>query len=721
MQSEDEEISVLSHSEMEKRLESVSARDSYVAPRLAPDIEFAGWGKVHYIQEGDLFSIESGIGMNINSPSVASPLSSVDEDRVVPSYLVRPTVSNRLQGWAARQGRLWMPKRFHAKAGIAVPDEQLAKERHEAHLLGQFKATSIAGNDISSSCLYVAGLCTASGGKMAPLSLLLVVVVLFMFRAIYSEVGSALPLNGGSYTALLNTTSKLIGSVAACLTLVSYVATAVVSANESMEYAKAGVEGLFEWPVFWTTFGVLGIFAVLNLIGLSESANVALLIFIIHLGTLSLLLGVGIVQIIRFPEYRHTFVHNWTQQGPLHTYGTGEWYWTAVNYSADFFFGYAAALLGVTGFETSANYIEEQAPGVFPKTLRNMWIIVGFFNPVMGFLSQFILPIPEIIENRTNVLAHMGAKMGGDWLGIVVSADAVLVLCGSVLTSYVGVIGLVRRMALDRCLPQVIKAENPLTKTNYIIIIGFFLVTSSLYAVLSHRTNTLAGVYSISFLCVMSLFAIGCMLLKYKRSKIPRTTKAPWVYCIVGLLFVLLGLVGTVAHDPLTMFMFFIYFGVTFVIVVCMLWRVRLLRLVHYFVRRQRILRRPAMLIERMIGSVQSQGILFFTKNGDLSVLNRGILYIRDNELTDEVTVVHCSCSMEDIPDRLLSNVAMLDECYPRVKINVVIVQMEFSSQVVNRLSEVLHIPANFMFITCPGDEFPEQIGAYGGVRVITH
>jgi hypothetical protein len=44
-------------------------------------------------------------------------------------------------------------------------------------------------------------------------------------------------------------------------------------------------------------------------------------------------------------------------------------------------FGVSSGLLGVSGFETSANFVEEQAPGVFPKTLRNMWAAVGFYNP----------------------------------------------------------------------------------------------------------------------------------------------------------------------------------------------------------------------------------------------------------------------------------------------------------------------------------------------------
>jgi hypothetical protein len=50
------------------------------------------------------------------------------------------------------------------------------------HSSGQWRATAIAGNDITSSCLYVAGIATMAGGKFAPISLLLVAIVLYLFR-----------------------------------------------------------------------------------------------------------------------------------------------------------------------------------------------------------------------------------------------------------------------------------------------------------------------------------------------------------------------------------------------------------------------------------------------------------------------------------------------------------------------------------------------------------
>ena len=54
----------------------------------------------------------------------------------------------------------------------------------------------------------------------------------------------------------------------------------------------------------------------------------------------------------------------------------------------------------------------------------------------------------------------MGEIAGGNWLSWMISIDAILVLSGAVLTSYVGVNGLVRRMTLDRCLPQFLLKTN---------------------------------------------------------------------------------------------------------------------------------------------------------------------------------------------------------------------------------------------------------------------
>src|SRR5687768_13583148 len=110
--------------------------------------------------------------------------------------------------------------------------------------LSELPATAICGNDITSSCLYVSSLAIIYSGQYAWVALLMVGGVLFLFRKIYGEVVGALPLNGGAYNALLNTTSKRTASLAACLTLLSYMATAVISATEAMHYVHHLWEGL---------------------------------------------------------------------------------------------------------------------------------------------------------------------------------------------------------------------------------------------------------------------------------------------------------------------------------------------------------------------------------------------------------------------------------------------------------------------------------------------
>lgn len=59
----------------------------------------------------------------------------------------------------------------------------------------------------------------------AVIPLLLVAFTLHCFRSIYGEAVTGLPLNGGAYNILLNTTSKSTAATAAVLTILSYIAT----------------------------------------------------------------------------------------------------------------------------------------------------------------------------------------------------------------------------------------------------------------------------------------------------------------------------------------------------------------------------------------------------------------------------------------------------------------------------------------------------------------
>lgn len=574
-----------------------------------------------------------------------------------------------------------------------------------AHRMGEWASTAICGNDITSSCLYVAALSTIYAGPYAPLALALVAAVLYLFRDIYAEVGTALPLNGGAYNALLNTTTKAKASVAACLTLLSYIATAVISGYEGMHYAHNLWSGL---NVFWATLVLLAVFAVLNILGMRESSVVALGLFIIHIGTLTLLVLSSGLAVISEPA---TLFVNW--QAP-----------TPGGFLKAIFFGFSAAMLGISGFESSANFIEEQKEGVFPKTLRNMWLAVAVFNPLISLLAVGLLPLSQVGQHKEELLAEMGLISGGRWLQAWVSVDAALVLSGAVLTSYVGVTGLVRRMALDRCLPQFLLSENRWRSTNHWIIIAFFVVCCSILMITAGRIEILAGVYTLSFLGVMALFAVGNLLLKVKRARLPRDVRASWPAVIVALLAVIVALIGNVLLNPAYVRIFAIYFSVALAIVAVMFLRVQILKaalaLSRAVVESFRHLdpHIDDWIIER-IGRINSQGVIFFSKGDNLVTLNRAALYVMANEQTSRLIIIHCYQHEEDIPASLAEQLKTIDRIYPELRVDLLLVKGGFGPELIEQISRRLSVPKNYMFIGTPGDRFPHNIADLGGVRLI--
>ncbi|WP_036385195.1 APC family permease [Muricauda sp. MAR_2010_75] len=572
--------------------------------------------------------------------------------------------------------------------------------------LGELASTSISGNDISSSCLYVSALAVLHAGQYAWISLLIVGVVLFLFRKIYGEVVGALPMNGGAYNALLNTTSKGMASLAASLTLLSYMATAVISANEAMKYLYTMAPQL---PVILATIVLLAIFMGLVIIGIGESSKVAIAIFIFHLTSLIILSTFAGIYI---------FNHGWDVFASNHALPVKHGRLTLA-----LFFGFSAAMLGISGFESSANFVEEQKKGVFPKTLRNMWAVVTFFNPLIAFLALAVLPITAIEVNKDALLSVMGSEVGGSWLSVLVSVDAVLVLSGAVLTSFVGVSGLVERITLDRILPPFLLKRNKKGST-YRIAIFFFILCVSILLITEGDLEALAGVYTIAFLSVMALFGIGNILLKVRRKHLPRPERSGWLSLLVAIMAVITALAGNIILNPDYLAVFMEYFIPTIAVVLVMLNRTALLklllRLIRYFLDPiNRFLLKSYKSINNTINKINDQEFVYFTKKDDIASLNKVLLYIRNNEHTRKLKIVSVFPEGEQATSNFISDLDVLDREYPEIKVEYIQLHGEFTPKLIKKLSTEWGIPINFMFIGSPSDRFPYPLQELGGVRLI--
>ncbi|RLN37365.1 hypothetical protein BBJ28_00019733 [Nothophytophthora sp. Chile5] len=641
----------------------------------------------------------------------------------------------------ASRGPTWQFPSDGTSQHVQVPEADLAKIQHEldqpSKLLSEWPATSIAGNDILASVLYAASSVASKSGKLMPIPLLMVSAVLFLFRFIYEEVITAIPMNGGTYNALLNTTSKRAAAVAACLGILSYLATGVVSASSGVRYLNNQVNV----PIVGCTVALLFAFALLALVGVAESSRVALVIFVHHIIVLTVLVASSVVYWIRNP---HIFSDNMHTEFPEVDFAGSM---LDGNVFTAVFFGFGASMLGITGFESSSNYVEEQAPGVFRKTLRNMWALVTFFNVGLGFGILAVLPLEGdegIYKHADALLAKVGQVAVGHWFEVWICIDAFIVLSGSVLTSYIGISGLVRRLSCDRVLPSFLAKTNKARGTNHYIIGIYFLLASSLVVVLNADSVIMNGVYTYAFLGLMALFSCACTLLKAKRAEIPRDVCAPWFVVVMGFLLVVVAIFANLLGDPSVLMYFALYFIVVAIIMFVMFERVMILTWILALMKNvmpsphgkaaaigfsvsdssemEHTGARGGHTIARAIMSISDAPIVFFCKVPDLTILNKAIIYVRRNEQTQTLRIVHVFGDEEaDAPvlETFREMAALFDSMYPKIRVDFVSVHGEFGPAMIEWLSRTMKVPRNMMFITQPDFLSAERVST-AGVRVIT-
>jgi len=123
--------------------------------------------------------------------------------------------------------------------------------------------------------------------------------------------------------------------------------------------------------------------------------------------------------------------------------------------------------------------------------------------------------------------------------------------------------------------------------------------------------------------------------------------------------------------------------------------------------------------IREKIDEINSQQVVFFTRGDNISGLNNAMLYVRQNEHTNRMKVVTVVRDPDDVPPRLKTDLEFLDEAYPEIDIEFVVLQGRFGPELIRELSEKWKIPANLMFIGSPRGHLMYGLAELGGVRLI--
>jgi amino acid transporter len=109
----------------------------------------------------------------------------------------------------------------------------------------------------------------------------------------------------------------------------------------------------------------------ISISGVHESTIIASGIFVLHLAIMTLVIVWGFVY--GFQNNFSILFQNMHTNAPLISTTSGN-YISRRNPAAALYFGYCSGLLGITGFETAANYVEEmKCTRTFVEVVHWMW------------------------------------------------------------------------------------------------------------------------------------------------------------------------------------------------------------------------------------------------------------------------------------------------------------------------------------------------------------
>ncbi|KAI6115380.1 amino acid permease-domain-containing protein [Pisolithus croceorrhizus] len=578
---------------------------------------------------------------------------------------------------------------------------------HSQQVLGRFEASALAANDILGGVFYTLPSVFAISGVYSPISLLVAALSLFLWRPIMEELGSALPISGAPYTYILNASTKSVARVGAALLLLDFAATAVTSAATAMSYLAG--ELAIPFPVYVGTLLVFVLFTAVSLAGLKESARIASGVLSFHLLTMITLVICSIV--------------TWVSLGPSQlkanwAVGRAE---TPMGVLRHIFNGGCVSMLGLTGFECAPAYAAKMRPGSYPSVLRNLHWSALVFNTTISLLVLALVPLDA--ESQGNVLSMLADKVAGRWLRTWVAIDAVVVLCAGVLTGVLSACELLCELSHDRVLPRTFRAPLPLTGAPYISVLCFIGFSIAIYASTGANLTIISEIFSAAWLAVMMLFPISLVLLRFSRPRLPRVSRCSFTVIIGATVVSAVVLAGNIGINPVIAGWFSLYSSILIISFSVANNKVAILRWVYWtydqipLLHEWKLIRGWGTGLISLMRRLKRQEVCILVNTDEINYLFNMILYVRQNEETSHLKIVYFSVGM--VLPELEANAKILDEAFPEITIDLVLVEEQFTPQNVAALAHQLNTPTSLMFMSCPGPSFPYSVAEFG-TRIVS-
>jgi amino acid transporter len=381
-----------------------------------------------------------------------------------------------------------------------------------AERLPKWKALPVFSSDVMSSVAYATGammLILAGAGKVNykyVLGLSVVVVALLVIVTFsYRQTIRAYPNGGGSYIVAHANLGVIAGLVAAGSLLTDYVLTVSVSVSAGIQAIYSAIPALQPIAVPLIAFSILAVMVV-NLRGLRESGTLFASPTYIFIGSMLLLIGVGVLESLTGQ------LHQATDVGPL----TG----LASENMGVFLLckAFADGCSAMTGTEAVANGVPAFKP-VEWKNAQQTMIIMATLLGVMFLGTSFLAvnigahPVTDALGNPgggESVLSQVGRTVFGGrgpmYYILQFSTMGILILAAN--TSFADFPRLSSILARDGFFPRQFALRGERLAFNSGIV-ALSLVSIALCVAFGGSTDRLIGLYAIGVFTSFTLSQSG--------------------------------------------------------------------------------------------------------------------------------------------------------------------------------------------------------------------
>ena len=402
--------------------------------------------------------------------------------------------------------------------------EYRPKGRGLERVLGTGALFSTAYGNVGSSIYYALGLVAIFALGMTPVVFLIAGLIFACTAATYTEATTMYPEAGGSSSFARRAFNEFWSFFAAWGQMLNYIITVAISAFFVPHYLGVFWEPLGESPAdIVAGILVVAILAVLNVVGVKESAGLNVFLALADFVTQVLLVVVGIVLVLS-PE---TLVENVD-------FGTSPTL-------SDFLIAIPVGMVAYTGIETISNMAEEARD--FGKTIpRAMSGVVAAVFTIYAFLPAVALSALPVRDGETQLALSKeeGGYADDPILGVVENLELgalqsaaeiyVGILAATILfiatnAGLLGVSRLTYSMGQYRQLPEGLRQLHPKFRTPYVAIAVFGAIAA--LAIVPGQAEFLGTIYAFGAMLSFTIAHVAVCVLRVTRPDVERPYRSP--------------------------------------------------------------------------------------------------------------------------------------------------------------------------------------------------